>query len=403
MKMYILLFFLLCNISNSFAYEKWEEVGSFENTTFYLDEGGISKINENEYSITIRQQFKKPQIISVDQTKYRNGVSKTTKGKRRVFGEENSALLDTARGKIYIQKSHYIGEKENIALPVSPSDVINYDSFIYKGIVKVIKEKFKLQEKLINDEPVTNIRELDDKPKPVVREQHSVLVNGQEELWFLEWLGATRNVCGPESEEWTTCPCGGFAFGESGKLVLLRKKDGKQDESLLLSNFPGERPSNEGEATLRRWDLSDKDYGNSGIPEFASQVYKRPLSKAMNLGDYDHDGNATEFVFQVGTEPCGKRVSVLIGVSHDNGTLHAFGTVEHPERPLELYAPHWDSLKKSNGTVEVIETQCGDHGSETERTIELKADHKGLHATRKEYSCPEGKKQKKRLLKKEIL
>ena len=52
--------------------------------------------------------------------------------------------------------------------------------------------------------------------KPIAREEVKVVVDGVEEVWRLEWLTPPRPVCGPEDDDWMTCPCEGFAFGEWG-------------------------------------------------------------------------------------------------------------------------------------------------------------------------------------------
>lgn len=51
---------------------------------------------------------------------------------------------------------------------------------------------------------------------PEIREEQKVLVNGISEVWRLEWKSPPTPACSPE--DIITCPCSGFAYGESGQL-----------------------------------------------------------------------------------------------------------------------------------------------------------------------------------------
>src|SRR5207245_1387314 len=85
--------------------------------------------------------------------------------------------------------------------------------------------------------------------------------------------------------------------------------------------------------------------------------------------------------------PCGKREGIVIGVSRDRPSLHAFGTVEHPNDPLVLRIEHWMALADSNGPITRIGWSCGDHGSDTEDELDLRTDANGIHVTRRSYEC----------------
>ncbi len=64
-------------------------------------------------------------------------------------------------------------------------------------------------------------------PATYLREQRSVTVNGAVESWQLVWQGKPQSMCGPQDVEMAiTCPCTGFAYGEVGKLALVRKRGG---------------------------------------------------------------------------------------------------------------------------------------------------------------------------------
>lgn len=134
---------------------------------------------------------------------------------------------------------------------------------------------------------------------PVVREQKKVMVAGTEERCRLEWRTPPSTECSPDDPDWSTCPCMGFAFGERGDLVLVRKKRGKAEERLALAPyFSGDfdRQGKNQEAVLRRWDVRAKDLEGQDSPDFVARVCARPIAGVMRLCDYNHDGQATEFI-----------------------------------------------------------------------------------------------------------
>jgi hypothetical protein len=85
------------------------------------------------------------------------------------------------------------------------------------------------------------------------------------------------------------------------------------------------------------------------------------------------------------------REAVLLGVDRRDGRVRALGTAEHPERPLVLEPGTWARLLQS-AQVDAVETPCGDHGSQGEDVIRLRADAQGLHATLERYGCTEAGK-----------
>ena len=236
-------------------------------------------------------------------------------------------------------------------------------------------------------------------PKPIICEERKIIIDGVEERWRLEWVNTPSPACGPDDPNWMTCPCEGFAFGERGDLVLVRKRPEQKEERLRLGPLFSEAPAEVGEAVLQRWDVQARDYTESETPGFASRLQARPIVQIMRFRDYDHDGRATEFLLQIGTLPCGKKMSVVVGVSRNNKRLHAFSSVGHPERPLVLQASHWESLLSAKGPLRVIHWRCGDHAADTEEEFELRAEKGRIYVTLREYECEE--KGRGRLIKEE--
>jgi hypothetical protein len=224
-----------------------------------------------------------------------------------------------------------------------------------------------------------------------VREEQVVAIDSNTEHWQLEWITQPQPVCSPEDECWQCCPCSGFAFGEYGKLDLVRMRATHVEERLSLAplfqetEHPTEAPD---VVVLRRWPVFEADYDSPESPTLPERARSRPLSKVMNIADYDHDGRASEFPFQIGAAPCGHQQTVLIGISRSNPALHVFGTVAHPKKPLVLDHPaDWERLLHASGAVTVTEITCGDHGSEEQIDIRLNATQHGITAIRSVYDC----------------
>jgi hypothetical protein len=174
-----------------------------------------------------------------------------------------------------------------------------------------------------------------------------------------------------------------------GELDLVRLRPGEAPERLALSPLFGEPPRGQTrpQALLRGWKPSPRD-GDLTPEQRPLALRHRPRTRAMVLGDYDHDGQALEFVLQTQASGCGMREAVLIGFDRHAGRLRALGTAEHPERPLVLEPETWDKLRGA-ARIEAVETPCGDHGSELEEVLRVRADDQGLHAIRELYRCTE--------------
>lgn len=223
---------------------------------------------------------------------------------------------------------------------------------------------------------------------PIVREERDVVVDSTVEHWRLEWRTQPQPACDPHDEDWYTCPCAGFAYGEKGQLDLVRRIPGKSDERFPLTPFFHEYQMSAPLAVLPRWPVYDGDFDLRDSANFLEVVKRRPLVSIMNFADYDHDGRSTEFAFQIGAGPCGHEQSIVVGISKDNPHLHAFGTVAHPKDPLVFQRSSvWRSLLQSKGDTAVVEWPCWDHGSEEEARIELHATPRGIQAFRLLYSC----------------
>jgi len=237
---------------------------------------------------------------------------------------------------------------------------------------------------------------------PLIREEQHVLVDGRPEVWRLEWTTPPQPVCDPDNTDWFTCPCSGFAFGERGKLDLVRLRQGREVERLPLAPlFEGsEPPADSGDAVLQRWDVRESDmdhidWKHPDRPSVVPGVRSRTQTKAMDLADYDHDGQATEFLLQTNSTPCGHRYGVVVGVSRQIPRLHAFGTAAHPKEPLVMDVRAWRALLHSQAPTRVVVWACGDHAADTETEMEVGATSGSIHVTSREYQCDDHDKRGK--------
>lgn len=234
--------------------------------------------------------------------------------------------------------------------------------------------------------------------QPVVREETEVTVDGKKETWRLVWqVPPTLDCVAPK--EWWTCVCNGFAFGESGVLDLVRvRADGSEDRLAL------------GERTVQRWiptkaesdaamhtGLSeDGAESDGGLGMTREALAGHAVARIMKIGDYDHDGRATEFVFQVGAGPCWHRHAVLVGLERGRDELHVFVDEETevdpdpsvPTDPEITLAPSDWELAKSGLPRTFTRVPCGDHGATEAELLTLTRGPKGLRAKRSTRRCP---------------
>jgi len=235
----------------------------------------------------------------------------------------------------------------------------------------------------------------------VMREETVVRVGTSLERWALEWQDAPVPACGPaEVDMAITCPCSGFAYGEMGRLDLVRRRPGHANERLALTPLfdhqenPGWR---EHLAVLQRWPMLGSDYPLADSIDLEPAIRARAMTRVITPRDYDHDGRATEFPLQVGTLPCGKKQAVLIGVSAVDSSLHAFTSVAHPERPLVLPMTLGEQLRQSGGSTAGVEWPCGDHGADTQTEVQLSVSPQGIDGVRSEYQCLSGQSRGRRI------
>lgn len=197
----------------------------------------------------------------------------------------------------------------------------------------------------------------------LVRETKSVLVDGVTETWRLVWGSAPKPACADAS--WSSCDCKAFAFAETGPLSVVRSRPGHPDESFDLGTV-------EAKGTLPRIRKTEPLATDKGKQPTQAELEKRPAAEVMKLGDYDGDGQATEFVYtesdRRGIDKCGAVRAVVIGVSKANAKLHAFqDTVVEESKtfvvPLNLDPESWETMRTKK-QLSTASWGC-DHGATT--------------------------------------
>ncbi len=233
-------------------------------------------------------------------------------------------------------------------------------------------------------------RRLLEYPLPLVREEQSVMVEGTEEVWRLKWKSAPMPFCDMK-EVPPTCPCDGFAYGESGDLDLVRLRRGAEIDRLNLTPiFKAAIGATEDEAAVQRVAQLEDD-SNQSLESL--KLNSRPIVQVMHLRDYNHDGLATEFFLQTDAKPCGKHYGVVLGITKENPRIHAFATVGHPDIPLSMEFDAWEKLRTATGPIKIVDWVCGDHGSEEEVEFELKLwSSNGIDGIRRTFACTVGNK-----------
>lgn len=231
-------------------------------------------------------------------------------------------------------------------------------------------------------------------PAEYLRESRQVTLGGRAETWQLVWEGKPRSVCGPEDVEMAmTCPCIGWAYGEVGKLALVRKRGGRELERMALGPLFSDIPADnsDGLAAMQWRPMYPRDWQDDAAAQrrgFLAEVGARKGPRVMDLRDYDHDGVASEFLVQVSAGPCGHTEYVAVGLSTANPRLHALGSAKSPTAPLVLPGAAWAALAVG-GQRQVVRWPCGDHGAEEEEVLVLSSEKGAIGVRERRFACTE--------------
>lgn len=209
---------------------------------------------------------------------------------------------------------------------------------------------------------------------PDVREQARVRVDGVDEVWRLRFVTPSRATPLPPPEE-RTCADRYDAGFDAGEVVLERLRDGVVVDA--LTHIAGEHPV----ALRAPWQLYGADHGS---PE---RDLGNPWRTLLDVGDYNHDGDATEFVVDLEHIACGHNSSAVVGVTRRNPHLHVLEWTNGGEMRLPNGGHLWEAVRAS-ARGERVSWPCGDHGAPEAETLRWSPAPGGLRASTQVRSCP---------------
>ncbi len=207
----------------------------------------------------------------------------------------------------------------------------------------------------------------------LVRESASVRFDGEIEKWTLRWRSMPRPSCfGIED----TGPCLDFGDAEEGDLELVRERPGKDVEVRQLSGFG----SVDGNSIVLRRFPRDTPFTRAGL-------LAAPHVAAMDIADYNGDGEAAEFVLSGLYQAYGQTEHFLVGVTKARPHIHALGTIHHPDEPLTFLGAGDVFAPLLHGEASLIYQACGDHGNDREYVATLTPTPKGFRGSYKLFAC----------------
>jgi hypothetical protein len=223
---------------------------------------------------------------------------------------------------------------------------------------------------------VAGAAHIKDASAPVIRASRAVFVHGVLEQWTLWWRSPPDSVCADQ----VSMTCKGIAFGEQGSLELVRERSGAIVEKMLLDSL-----FEDSVARLQKYEPRPSD---GTLTVDSAYLAGRPVVDPLRFADYDHDGEATEFVLQINAL-AGQQPAVVVGVSTAEPKLHAFTGTSDPTKPIVLRDPaQWAHVRSATRLLTLIQITCGDHGAKDEEIVTIKIlAGGGLDATRKVTPC----------------
>lgn len=199
-----------------------------------------------------------------------------------------------------------------------------------------------------------------DVTSPDVSESRTVVVDGVEETWRVRFVTPSRAPEEVPSDEWG---CGLLfeARFDRGRAVLERVRDGA-----VIDRFENPCGRDDGDECVRGllvpWGVGPRRAGHRTPPG------RLPRATFLDLGDYDHDGRATELALDVGHLVCGHNVSVIVGLTRSQPRLHVLSWADGEPMRMEHGRDAWEPVRAS-ARGEMVTWGCGDHGASDEERL----------------------------------
>lgn len=213
---------------------------------------------------------------------------------------------------------------------------------------------------------------------PDIREQRRVVFGGVEEVWRLRFTGASTAPTMPPPNEWT-CPDRYEAQFDAGAVVLERLRGGVVIEAVTAVEGGNEEI---GGGIAAFWQVPNVD------EDPPPRDIGNPWETLLDIGDYNHDGDASEFVLPGAHICCGHAVSLVVGVTRDHPRLHVLTWSDGGMMSLPNDRERWEAVR-ARPRGEVITWGCGDHASPHEERLRWWPGRGGLRVANPVRRCPE--------------
>ena len=197
---------------------------------------------------------------------------------------------------------------------------------------------------------------------PDIRESRTVMVDGVAETWRVRFETPSRAPAEiPDGEG--SCPARFDARFDRGLAVLERVRDG-----VVIDRYANPCGRHDGAecATelLIPWHV-EAPAGSHLSPEASARL---PWVTFLDVGDYDHDGRATEIAIDVGHLACGHTVSYVIGLTRESPRLHTLTWSDGERMVGESGRIGWEPVR-ANARGRAVTWGCGDHGGTAKESV----------------------------------
>lgn len=206
---------------------------------------------------------------------------------------------------------------------------------------------------------------------PDVRESRRVVVDGVEETWRVRFVTPSQEPAPLDGD--VSCSGHFTARFDRGRAVLERLRHG-----VVIDRFDNPCRPSDGDECERGLLIPWRVGPQPGDPSPSSAEAPRlPWVTFLDLGDYDHDGRATELAMDVGHLVCGHSISVVVGITRANPRLHVLTWADGEPMELTVGRFAWDAVRASPRS-EMVTWGCGDHASDTEERLRWWPTRRGL-------------------------
>ncbi len=195
---------------------------------------------------------------------------------------------------------------------------------------------------------------------PDVAEEHRVMVDGVEEVWRVRFTTPPR-LPEPLPEE-PNCADWNDQNFENRRAVIERLRDGVVIDRLVnpSANVPASDAISEAPLATRVA-IYRRVRPSAGPQLTLAESERLPLPTVLSIGDYDHDGRATEFVLPMGFFICGNSSRGVVGLDRKHPRLHLLEWASPAGAHMVGLNIDWEAIRERE-SGDIITWHCGNHG-----------------------------------------